>query len=305
MSIPIRAFTALSIAAGWCNAGTIVLKRAWVEQFKDRATIDASFTVDHAHKNPNPCAKDGDIHVAGRAPNEIGLPMVAEVMNAKNDQPAVQLIHADEGDGSFIAVTGAWRLWFEHPPASGAQIQFADVPPAANTNPDHCFEIHPLTNVGGNDLTASFHDIPGFTPKDADAAFSSYEKLTVTVRANDTAVTLRSPRSGFNFVLFAIPPLGGAPSLGHGGPAVLCDVATDNGPASVARNVRMIFVPGTEPFKAVQNGFSDDLKVLGIPRVNLNAVSTFINAPENADSVTAAAGVTRKLPYEMIIVALE
>ncbi len=67
----------------------------------------------------------------------------------------------------------------------------------------------------------------------------------------------------------------------------------------------MIFVPGTEPFKAVQNGFSDDLKVLGIPRVNLNAVSTFINAPENADSVTAAAGVTRKLPYEMIIVALE
>jgi hypothetical protein len=305
MPLQIRAFTALLIVAGWCHAGTLVLKRAWVEQFKDRATIDANFTVDHAHKRPNAPAADGDIHVAGRAPKEIGLPTVAEVMNASNDQPAVKLIHADEGNGSFLAVTGAWRLWFEHPPSSGAQTQFADVPPAANTNPDHCFEIHPLTNVGGNDLTTSFHDIQGFTPKDADAAFSSYEKLSVTVRANKTAVTLDSPKSGFNYVLFAIRPLGPATKLQDGGLAFLCDVAADIGEPAIARTVRMIFVPRTEPFNAVQNGFSDDLKVLGIPRVNLNAVSAFINDPANASAIAAATGAKRKLPYEMIIVAVE
>ena len=65
-------------------AGSVVLKKAWVKQYKDRATIDASFTVDHAHKNPNAAVKDGDMHVAGRSPKQVGLPLVAEVVNARS-----------------------------------------------------------------------------------------------------------------------------------------------------------------------------------------------------------------------------
>ena len=307
MATWIRSITVLCVAATCVQSGTIVLKRAWIEQFKDRATIDASFTVDHAHKKPNPAANDGDIHVAGRAPKEIGLPMVAEVMNASNDQPAVKLIHADEGGGQFIAVTGAWRLWMEHPPGSGVQTQFDTVPPAANTNPDHCFEIHPLTKVGGNDLASSFHDIPGFTPKDAVAAFASYEKLSVTLRASATAVTLDSQKGAFNYVLFALRALGNPTKLQDGGFAVMCDVAADTGDQDQAidQNIRMIFVPGTEPWNKVNAGFAagDEMKVLGIPRINLNAVSTFLTAA--GKNAGGAAGVTRKLPYEMIIVAVE
>jgi hypothetical protein len=141
---------AASGVAAWLAA----LKRAWIEQFKDRATIDATFTIDHAHPRPNPPAKDGDMHVAGRAPKEIGLPMVAETMNAADasEQGAVSTVHSNEDNGQFIAVSGAWRLWFEHPRSTGTQIQFAAVPPAANTNPDRCFEIHPLTKLGSNDF---------------------------------------------------------------------------------------------------------------------------------------------------------
>ena len=61
----------------YAQNNTVVLKRAFVEKYKDRATIDATFIVDHAHKNPNAPSKDGDMHVAGRAQTEIGLPMVA------------------------------------------------------------------------------------------------------------------------------------------------------------------------------------------------------------------------------------
>ena len=304
MPIQIRAFIALLIAAGWCQAGTLILKRKWIDQFKNRATIDAKFIVDHAHKKPNPPANDGDIHVAGRAPKEIGLPMVAEVMNAKNDQPAVVRIHEEEGTGTSIPVTGAWRLWFEHPPSSGAQTQFAEVKPAANTNPDHCFEIHPLTSVDGNDLTSTFHHIDNFPAKDATKAFASYEKLSVTVQANTTAVTLDSPKSGFNYVLFAIRALGNPTKLDDGGFAVMCDVEADTGEEddAIAHNVRMIFVPGTPPWDAVKKGFTagDEMKVLGIPRLNLDAVSTFIKAGGKT-----VAAVKRKLPYEMIIVAVE
>jgi hypothetical protein len=64
-----------------CAQITITLKNSFIEQYKDKVTISASFTVDKAHKKPNAPSKDGDMHVAGRA-DEIGLPTVAEIMNA-------------------------------------------------------------------------------------------------------------------------------------------------------------------------------------------------------------------------------
>jgi hypothetical protein len=297
-----RTLILLLLAAGVVDAATLILKLAWVEKFKDRATIEAVFTIDHAHVKPNAPAADGDMHVAGRAPDEIGLPMVAEIMNADNKQPAVILVHKQEGTDQSITVEGAWRLWFEHPPSAGSQTQFDDVPPAGNTNPDHCFEIHPLTKVGPNDVTASLHDIKGFTPKAADAAFGAYEKLKVSVKANKTAVSLTSNKTGYNYVLFTLHAIGGTTPLDDGGLAVLADVLPKAGETdeTLAHNVRMIFVPGSDPFKRAQNGLvdGDELTVLGIPRINLNAVSAFVNAPGDSTA-------TRKLPYEMIIVALE
>jgi hypothetical protein len=304
MRISSRTLLIVLALAGWGRAGTIVLKRAWIEVYKDRATIDASFTIDHAHPHPNPPAKDGDMHVAGRAPKEIGLPMVAEIMNAAaaSEQGAVNTVHSNEGNGQSVAMSGAWRLWFEHPPSKGTQIQFDDVPPAANTNPDHCFEIHPLTKVGSADLKASLHDISGFMYKDAVAAFGSYEKLSVSLQSTTSAVTLTSPKSGYNYVLFTLRVASKRTPLKDGGISVLADVLPESGDdgEALAHGLRMIFVPGTPPFDKASAGLEigDEFAVVGIPRVNLNAISTFLAA---AGSVK----VTRKLPYEMIIVALE
>ncbi|PYX90028.1 MAG: hypothetical protein DMG67_13715, partial [Acidobacteria bacterium] len=96
-------------------AGTVTLKRAFIEKFKNRATIDASLIVDHAHPHPNPAKADGDMHVAGRAQQQVGLPMVAEIMNAAagSETAAVTAVHQDEGDNQPVAITGVWRLWFE------------------------------------------------------------------------------------------------------------------------------------------------------------------------------------------------
>jgi len=310
-----RILALLITIAAVSRGGTLVLKRAWIDQFKDRATIDATFTIDHAHPRPNPGAQDGDMHVAGRAPKEIGLPMVAEIMNAiaPTEKAAVDLVHETEKKNGAIPVTGAWRLWFEHPPSTGSQIQFNAVPMAANTNPDHCFEIHPVTKAGPNDLTGSFKHIPGFPPKDAKTAFTSYEKLSVSLQANDSAVTLTSTKSGFNYVLFTLHGKGATTNLKDGGIAVMADILPADGDTdeTLAQSIRMIFVPGTDPFKKVTGGLGGDqrLKVLGIPRINLNAVSAFVDKtfPKSAGGKKSAAGtaVTRKLPYEIIVVALE
>ena len=278
--------------------GSVVLKKAWVNKFKDRATIDASFTVDHAHKRPNAPKNDGDMHVAGRAPKDVGLPMVAEVMNAAKSTAAQALtdIHSVEGQDKVVTVEGAWRLWFEHP--ADSQVQFADFPPAANTNPDHSFEIHPITKFGSDDLTQTFLPVPGFTPYDAEKAFGAYEKLTITVQSTTSAITLTAKKTGYNYVQFTMRMTGAPKKLADGGYAVFADVMGTNDDA-IASKVRMIFVPGTPPCTQLitqKLGDGDEMDVIGIPRLNLNAVWSFVSGAGNN-------GATRKLPYEMIIVA--
>jgi hypothetical protein len=85
------------------------------------------------------------------------------------------------------------------------------------------------------------------------------------------------------------------------GVAVLADVLNDQdgGENVLVSKVRMIFVPGTLPWQIIQNADDgDEFDALGIPRVNLNAISTFIGA---VSTVT----ITRKLPYEIIVVGLQ
>lgn len=290
-------FTGLPIYA---SAGSVTLKRAFIEKFKNRATIDASLIVDHAHPKPNPPAADGDMHVAGRAQKEVGLPMVAEIMNAAApaEATAVKTVHQDEGDNQAVAITGVWRLWFEHP-SSSPQIQFATVPPAQNTNPDHCFEIHPITKFAGNAIPNSFQFVPGFAAHDAKTAFDSYEKLTVTIKATASAVSLNSPKAAYNYVDFFIQFTGKAAPLDDGGAVALANVMPDAQGEPLVENLRMIFVPGTPPALKLQQSKPGDVwHVLGIPRVSLNAISTFLS--KGSLNTTG-----QKLPYEMIIVGVK
>src|SRR5438445_1415 len=42
----------------------IKLNNSFIQEYKHRATIKATFTVDKTHKHPNPPSKDGDMHIA-------------------------------------------------------------------------------------------------------------------------------------------------------------------------------------------------------------------------------------------------
>src|SRR5262245_12811391 len=121
----------------------ITLKNTFIEKFKNKATIEATYTVDKAHERPNSPSKDGDLHIAGRAP-EVGLPAVAEIMNARDEDSSVDAIHAAERSGDPIKITGAWRLLCERGGKS-VQVQGARLDKFDTTNPDHVFEIHPVT----------------------------------------------------------------------------------------------------------------------------------------------------------------
>jgi hypothetical protein len=283
--------------AGSAVAGTVVLNKSWIEKNKNRATIDAGFIVDHAHPKPNPAAKDGDIHASGRSPKDVGLPMVSEVMNAAGDgRDAMNQVHKVEGTGATAHVIGAWRVWFEHPGTK--QIQFKPVPIPANTNPDHSFEIHPILSIDGVSAAKAFQDIKGFTKKKAEDAFGEYEKQSITVAANNTAVALSAKKVGFNYVEFQFTALGSPRKLDDNGLVVAANVEAEDTDAELAKQVPMIFVPNTPPWQAVQKiKLGSTMHVIGIPRVSLNAISKFISTGKNVQA-------TRKLPYEMIVVAV-
>src|SRR6266700_2769326 len=169
------------------------LNRTFIEQHKNQLTISVIYLVDAAHKKPNPPAKDGDLHAAGRAA-EIGLPTVAEIQNAKDVPDAVSRIRNVEGSGQAIALSGVWRIWPEHGgdnshiQQSGAGAPYEGPTP---TNPPHVFEIHPILNLSGQELRDTLQPIEGYEEKEAEDAFSRYERSTFEITPSEDRVRLR------------------------------------------------------------------------------------------------------------------
>jgi len=289
---------ALLAAPMGARGGSVVLKKAWVAKYKNRATIEVKFTIDHAHKKPNRVkdnGDDGDLHMSGRAP-KAGLPIVAEIVNAAeaSQKNALLFVKANEGKDAGVTMKGVWRLWFEHP-SSKEQKQFDPVPKPTDTNPKHVFEVHPVTGIGPNDILKSFVPIEGFTAYNAQTAFPYYEKIPVTVQSNGSAVTLISPQSRYNYAEFMIE-LAGPPHKREDGYTVMAIVRDAEGAIVVDGPRRMVFVEGTKAANAVKDkkkGYR--MRVLGIPRVNLEAVAVLAKT-------AGPNGKKAKLPYEMIIV---
>jgi len=276
---------------------SVTLKNSFIEEYENRATIETQFTVDKAHSKPNSSAKDSDLHVAGRAP-AIGLPAVAEIMNAKQEKTAMAADHGAEGTGNPITITGAWRLRSEHG-GGDAQVQGESLRPFTTTNPDHLFEVHPVTEVAGEDIGDSLKRLAGFKYKDADAAFQRYENLPSEIDCGASTTTITTGMAGHNYVDFVME-LNEGPT--HTIPDCLTVMASvlDRGGELLVRNRRMVFVKGTVPYDAVRAlKQSDRLRVVGIPRMSLSLVAWRC---EHAGDRPEA--LNWSLPYEMIIVSV-
>src|SRR5215472_2871499 len=89
----------ICLSATVCSAQIeITLNKDFVNKFSDRVTIDTNFSVAVTSKI-HPANQDGDIHVAGTAP-EIGMIAVAEVMNAKTEKTKAVKVLVDAAGAS-------------------------------------------------------------------------------------------------------------------------------------------------------------------------------------------------------------
>jgi len=291
----------LSITA-LCSDIEIRLKKSFVEKYKNRATIDDSCIIDKAHKNPNPPTKDADLHIAVRC-REAALAGVAEIMNAKGQASALSFVKANEGTENKVNIRGVWRLWCEHGGSEIRHLQGSPLEKFTTTNPDHVYEVHPVTNIGANDVSSGISTIVGFTEKDARSAFMSYERTRFQIRPQSQTITMRTVMAGYNYVKFKIKLLE-KPHKIDDGFQVMSDVyevdddTDDDSEGEVlVRRRRMVFVGGTGPAEKVKTmNKGETLVVLGIPRIDLSLVAWR----------GKKGGEARywDLPYEMVIVGV-
>lgn len=289
---------ALLAGAPCALAGTTLrLKNSFISKYKNRTSITATTTVFAAHPHAKPQSQDGDIHVASRAP-EIGLNFIAELMNARNHADGVTAFNNAKASGDPITVTGAWRLWCEHG-GDGEQNQGGTLEKIVNTNPDHVFEIHPVTKIDDEKFLDSFVPIEGYTPKGAEEAFYRYENARCRIIPGKTNTTLLVNMVGYNYAEFVLELLDDDQFVVDDGRMVFASVLSLDGDVLVHKR-RMVFVKGTPPELAVRGLHAgDQLHVLGIPRINLTLVAWRAAHAKQRPEV-----LNWDLPYEMIVVGV-
>ncbi len=284
----------------------ITLRNDFIEQYKDRATIDLkAFIVNVAHPKPNSPKKDGDLHVAGRS-TEVGLAIVAEIMNAKFEDDAVDKIHDVEGTNQAIPLSGAWRLWCEHSEAGSEHKQDAPIPQYKNANPDHVFEVHPVTAVDGISTRKSLKPVKGFEKVLRKAgrtatAFGEYNDKFCELRPGKDTTTIVTRNARYNYVEFVLE-LHAKPAKLSDGRAAHADVfdLDDEEDEPLARKIRMVFIKDTAPEKRAKGlAKGDRLRVIGVPRISLRGVAERVEL-----SAKKKDALRWPLPYEMIIVAV-
>jgi hypothetical protein len=168
------------------------------------------------------------------------------------------------------------------------------------TNPPHVFEIHPITQLNGSDLSDSLHLIDGYDSKSPDDAFEHYESSTFQLSpAQNGRVAMRMQMVGYNYVHFVMQLIG-KDATADDGEFVFAQIRNDTGEVLVNK-LRVGFLKGSQPYTAEQSmGTGQCLKLLGIPRVDLALVSWRLKHAQADPSI-----LSWSLPYEMIAVGVD
>ena len=279
------------------NEVQIELNRSFIETYRNRVGIDATFTVDAISERPNPAMFDGDYHFAGRAP-EIGLRLVAEILNAGTVDSAVELVKEAKSSGTPVRLSGAWRVWPEHAFAAREE-QGRPVREIPNANPDHVFEIHPVTRVGSMNLLNTVRAVEGYLPGNPGRTIGIYQKAEYQLDIKPESVVLKVTTGLYNDVHFVMQVTNDKPVVVQDGRFVTAAVLDEEGTRLVER-VRMVFIKDTPPERAARSlRAGSRLHVWGKPRVSFAEISRFIR-----ESASSPALLEGQLPYEIVIMGV-
>lgn len=275
---------------------SIEINRPFIETYKNRVTIHTTFTADASMSEPLPKVLDGDLHFAGRAP-QVALPIVAEIANAQEHQPAVDVVTQFAGTKKSLNVSGVWRIWPEHA-GRAREEQGKHLRRFDTDNPSHVFELHPVTRIGRLSLLDSFKPVDGFVPGDAERTFGIFQDAKCTLHIKPQSVVIDTEKGLYNDVEFIMKIAGEPPLVVRDGRFVIASALDLHGKVLVER-LRMVFTKGTPPEQIVKKLHAgDQLHVFGIPRLD------FAELSKRMKNARTDAQLTQPLPYEILILGV-
>ena len=292
------------------SQSTVRLKKTFVNEFKDKITIASEYNVWFTHHTPHSAADDADIHVAGYD-DIVGMPTVAEMMNARDEQGGIDLFIQHEGEGNVnnprLDVEGVWRLWPEHMGPSGTTffqgmtLSHATIK-LKKTNPDHVFEIHPVTRVGTLDVTHTIKNIEGYEPKDARDAFNVIRNKQFSISSTNITISFTTKSVGQNYIDMWIR-IDSLWEVDDGAFAFCTVLDSDFDPDNdniadkkVSSKTRVAFVKNSESFNdVIQKNPGDFMHILGTPRISLAILSWREWVSDDRPEV-----LTWRMPFEII-----
>ncbi len=275
----------------------VEMSTAFISRLENRVTMKVDFVVGDAAREPNPGFADGDLHFAGRSP-QVRLPVVGEIINAESERKAAALVHSAEGTGRALDVTGVWRIWPEHAGNTDEEQGGEDETPHS-TNPDHVFELHPVTRIEGVRLLGGFHPVDGFLPGKGATVVPLYEKVGCKLEVTRKTVILEAEKGLYNDLAVVMQLSDDRQLVVRDGRFVRALLLDEDGNL-LARDRRMVFVKGTAPERAVRRlKAGDRLHVYGIPRVDLSEIARRVRAARHDPSA-----LTGTLPYEVVVIGV-
>jgi hypothetical protein len=279
------------------NDVQIEIHKSFIAKLMNRVSMDVDFRVEHADIVPHPAFMDGDLHFAGHSP-QVGLPVVGEIINAAQEKEAVDLVHAAKRTGTPLALSGVWRIWPEHA-GDVDEKQGGERHATHSPNPDHVFEIHPVTTVAGISLLDSFHPVEGFLPGAAAVVVPRLEQVhcRITVRRGDIVITTQ--KGLYNDLAFIMEVADDRQTVVADGRFVTASLLDTDGTV-LARRRRMVFVRDTPPERAVRRlARGARLHVYGIPRIDLSEIYRRVEEHGRRPGL-----LDENLPYEVVIIGV-
>ena len=279
------------------NDVSIEIQRSFIARLMNRVTMDVDFAVRHADIVPHPAFMDGDLHFAGHSP-QVGLPVVGEIINAAHEKQAMDLVHEAKRTGDPLALSSAWRIWPEHA-GDIDEKQGNESHSATSTNPDHVFEIHPVTTIAGISLLDSFHPVEGYLPGAPAVVVPSLEHVHCRLTARRGVVVVTTQKGLYNDLNFIMEVTGDRQEVVADGRFVRASLLDTDGTV-LGHDRRMVFVRDTALERAVRGlGRGARLRVYGLPRVDLSEVYRRVQESGRQPSL-----LDESLPYEVVILGI-
>ena len=288
----------------------LTLKKSFIESLQNKITIKSDFNFDKANKKiiniksgfylgkSAPLHQDTKLYedlIMSGSSFDIGFPVEAKIFNANHDFSTSDII--SQYLNKKINLTGVWRIWTEY--FGNDKIRQGELSGKLNDNTaEHIFEISPVTKF--NDIELKGYNKLTKTNKiqNAENAFPKYSLLKCNISCDDSLITITTNGIGYDFVDFVLQ-LNDTSDIRDDGRFIDCNVF-DNNNNLLVKNLRMVFIKNSGPEKAVRKlSIGDKLRVLGMPRFNLNEIYSRIKSSESNKEM-----LNYNLPYEMVIISV-